>query len=218
MKKIYILLGLFITISFNNIWGQPITDKHWELSSPEPVSREYVARDYIKLLPGFSFTTEGSKTFLGRIDESLLFNTIYDNSQADPNGSLDKTLEVGSLPGNFNVSATGAAIYSIPIEVPPGTAGMQPSLSIVYNSQSGNGLLGYGTSISGLSAISKVPTNIYYDDISKGMFDPEYMLDGQRLILTGSSQNGLFSEEYYSTEIESYSKIICFLQSGVPTI
>src|SRR5271154_3513022 len=34
-----------------------------------------------------------------------------------------------SLPGNFSVTASGAATYDIAIAVPPGTAGMVPSLN-----------------------------------------------------------------------------------------
>ncbi|MDR1346078.1 MAG: hypothetical protein LBK03_05190, partial [Bacteroidales bacterium] len=77
-------------------------------------------------------------------------------------------LPVGSLPGSIDVSATGAATYSIPIEVVPGTAGIQPHLSIVYNSQSGRGLLGMKWTLGGLSAISRAPQTTYYDGRQMG--------------------------------------------------
>ena len=70
---------------------------------------------------------------------------------------------VGTLPGKFTVDPSGGAGYSIPIDVPPGTAGMQPRQSFVYNSAAGNGLLGMGWSLHGLSSISRPPPTMAQD-------------------------------------------------------
>lgn len=50
---------------------------------------------------------------------------------------------VGTLAGEAD-TVGGAATYSVPIVVPPGRAGMQPALSIEYNSRAGNGVAGVG--------------------------------------------------------------------------
>jgi len=39
---------------------------------------------------------------------------------------------------------TGAATYSIPLEVPPGRAGMAPKLALRYNSYQSNSWIGVG--------------------------------------------------------------------------
>jgi RHS repeat-associated protein len=116
---------------------------------------------------------------------------------------------VGSIDGQLNVSPTGAAIYSIPIEVPAGVGGMQPALSIVYNSQAGNGVAGWGCNISGFSVITRTPKSIYYDGNAKGMTrlaDEAYMLDGQRLIYS-SGTVGQEGAVYYP-ETDPFTKII----------
>ncbi|MBO6034337.1 MAG: hypothetical protein J6P34_00610, partial [Paludibacteraceae bacterium] len=46
---------------------------------------------------------------------------------------------VGSIPGQFNVSAAGAATYEIPIDCPTGVGGLKPELKFVYSSQLGDG-------------------------------------------------------------------------------
>ena len=61
------------------------------------------------------------------------------------------TLPVGAIPGTIDVSHVGMATYTIPIEVVPGTQGIQPNLSIVYNSMSGMGLLGMKWNLAGLN-------------------------------------------------------------------
>lgn len=48
-----------------------------------------------------------------------------------------------------DVDAGGNASFSIPLEVPSGTGGLTPSLSLSYNSGGGDGLLGKGWSLDG---------------------------------------------------------------------
>ncbi len=50
---------------------------------------------------------------------------------------------------------TGTATFTVALEVPPGRAGVQPTLALAYNGGSGNGLLGIGWSVSGLDAIHR---------------------------------------------------------------
>src|SRR3954465_7298047 len=75
----------------------------------------------------------------------------------------------GRSPGSFSVSELGAATYSIPIQVPPGVAGIEPRLTIAYNSQGGNGLLGVGWSLSGLSTVTRCPMTYAQDGVKGGV-------------------------------------------------
>ena len=69
----------------------------------------------------------------------------------------------GSLSGKLDVSPTGASLYTLPLTIPKGIAGMAPSLSLVYNSQGGNGIIGQGWSLTGLSMIYVCPKTLASD-------------------------------------------------------
>lgn len=55
----------------------------------------------------------------------------------------------------MSVSESGALTYALPIEILKGVNNFQPNLSLVYNSQSGNGSAGWGWNITGLSTITR---------------------------------------------------------------
>ncbi|MBI3771675.1 MAG: hypothetical protein HY272_03130 [Gammaproteobacteria bacterium] len=130
--------------------------------------------------------------------------------------SLAQAAMDGATPASFAVNANGSATYTIPIQVPPGFNGIEPKLAIIYNSQQGNGLLGVGWSLSGLSAISRCPGTIAVDGARSGidLTAERFCLDGQRLIksATGTGYNE------YRTEIDSFSRIRAyFTGSGTST-
>ncbi|ASS74441.1 hypothetical protein CIG75_05185 [Tumebacillus algifaecis] len=115
----------------------------------------------------------------------------------------------GSLPGEFSVDANGSAVYSIPLQLPIGTAGVMPQFALVFHSAFQNGLLGMGWMLQGLSAISRVPATVAQDghhgSVSYDQND-RYALDGQRLIVTDGSYGS--SNSTYRTEMESWVKVV----------
>lgn len=115
-----------------------------------------------------------------------------------------------TVPGKFDVSATGAAIYTIPIAVPPGTAGMAPALTLDYSSQSGDGMVGLGWSLGGLPTIARCPQTVAQDNAHIGVHYNDrdrFCLEGQRLVRISASE--------YRTEVEGFSKILAYGGSAV---
>ena len=120
----------------------------------------------------------------------------------------DALAAMGRTAGNFAVSATGAAQYSIPLWTPSGPNGIQPSLAITYNSQSGIGPLGVGWSVSGLGAITRCNKTYAQDTtpapVALGTADG-YCLNGNRLRLYSGTYGVAGST--YQTEIADFSLV-----------
>src|SRR5580693_9071433 len=97
---------------------------------------------------------------------------------------------VGRTVGQFAVSPTGGAQYTIPIWAPPGPRGMQPNISLVYDSQAGIGPLGIGWSMSGLGAITRCNLTVAQDTTPASVAlvtGDGYCINGSRLRLTSGT-------------------------------
>ena len=104
------------------------------------------------------------------------------------------TIIFSSIALGQEVDQFGAFNYKYPIELPPGTNGMAPQLELVYNSNSGNGILGMGWSLTGLPVICRDPSyGIYYDDRDHYLYNGEKLIPG--------------NDGYYHTERESFIRI-----------
>ena len=202
MKKIQVLLLLIMTCLGK---PNPLSAQAKEYTLQDNYSGtnlEYIARDYISLLPGFSYTPSDGNTFHAQIDPALLFPPT-DNTIDPTSGGM-----VGSIPGEFRVNPIGAATYTLPIDCPEGINNVQPKISLVYDSNGGNGYLGWGWSLSASSAITRTGSTLHHDgEISEIKLDStdNYILDGQRLFLiSGTPEN---PNKEFKTEIENYSQI-----------
>ena len=205
--KIFIYIKLLVACSFlysGNVFSQQAILNLGEANT----TGEKSARDAVIMGPGFTSASQ----FHAFIDENLVINTSYSNPiilNSNPAYSLDKTLEVGTTEGAFNVSLIGAATYDVNIDLPPGTAGMQPSLSVSYNSNAGDGIMGMGWNISSLSAISRVPKTIDPD----GVIQEVQFNDNDALALDGNRLVSISSTEY-RTSVETFTKITVLSSGG----
>ena len=146
-------------------------------------------------------TVEGSIPDWANSDVVSIADGTTNNSKVIPENGL-----IGSLEGQGGVSG-GSASYSIPIALPPGRAGMQPSVSLSYSSRGGNGVVGMGWSLGIGSAISRCARTEAQDDRIGGVTyhntTDRVCLNGQRLI----SVSGSTTTAEYRTEIDSFQKI-----------
>lgn len=106
--------------------------------------------------------------------------------------SVNKTYEVGEISYQSMVTPSGGMCINVPIEIYQSATGHNPSVSLVYNSQSGSGIAGYGWNIGGVSSVCAISKSVYYDGTTKGVVPTEsqnaWALDGNRLISTGTNQ------------------------------
>src|ERR1043165_4936069 len=128
----------------------------------------------------------------------------------------DKKIPGMSL-GKFKVSNTGAATHTIPLIVPPGISGIMPKLSLGYNSQNGNGLLGIGWSLHGLPKITRCPQTLAQDGFNGGVnldVNDRFCFEGERLIAINGTYGADGTE--YRTERDSFVRIFSYGQVPAP--
>lgn len=131
---------------------------------------------------------------------------------------------VSATAADFRVDESGAATYRVPLYVVPGTAGVEPKLSLSYSSQAGDGPLGKGWSIAGLSFITRCRATREAGDFL-GAATPDgdarpvnfsatdrFCLDGQRLLpgtATCPAAGGM-SGVALATEIDSFKRVCAY--------
>jgi RHS repeat-associated protein len=132
----------------------------------------------------------------------------------------------GSLPGVLGASG-GAATYTLPLALPPGTAGMVPVLGLNYSSTNTTGSAGLGWSLAGLSNIDRCGKTFATDAIADtvrfqgykgttgGLPVDRLCLDGQRLVLVSGdpADDAAYWVDgaEYRTEIESFTRVTAML-------
>ncbi len=118
---------------------------------------------------------------------------------------------VGTIGGSFDVTLSGSSTYSIPIRIAPGSAGTEPKLALVYDSQAPGGSVGAGWSIAGLSAITRGPKSLFFDGEVDGVRLQEsdaLFLDGQRLVPINTSGTGAARRVEFRKEVDDQSQIV----------
>ncbi len=122
----------------------------------------------------------------------------------------------GRMAGELAVTPSGAAVYTVPLMVPPGIGEAVPSLALTYNSQGGDGIAGWGWNLAGLSTISRVGATLHHD----GVIDPvdfdeldRFALDGQRLLL--KDPNATYGAENSEYQTENYSNLKIISQGSI---
>ncbi|WP_299768163.1 RHS repeat-associated core domain-containing protein [uncultured Pseudoteredinibacter sp.] len=144
------------------------------------------------------------------IGQSAGYSAISEllNGNLARDDQIRNTDKVGTLGGAFRVNESGAATYNVPVAAPAGTAGVVPQVSLSYSSQAGNGLMGLGWSINGLSSISRCRQTLHQDRQALAIewnANDRFCLDGQRLVVVSGSYGEANSE--YKTEIDSFTTV-----------
>lgn len=119
--------------------------------------------------------------------------------------------------GTTSADPSGALRHSIPLSLPAGL-NLAPDLSVEYSSRVGDGPLGVGWIISGLSTIVRIPPTIEQDgythavNLTDGPQGDRYAIDGQRLIATAGEYGA--DGTLYRTERNTFLKVISYTSGG----
>ncbi|XXT24117.1 SpvB/TcaC N-terminal domain-containing protein [Sorangium sp. So ce429] len=118
-----------------------------------------------------------------------------------------ETAAAGTIPGTFSITSTGEAVYTMDLASLPARAGVGPRIQLVYRSDGGDGVLGAGFSLAGLSAITRCPSSLAQDGEIRGVRydgDDKLCLDGQRLVPVGQGSGTI----EYRTFPDTFVKVV----------
>jgi RHS repeat-associated protein len=131
---------------------------------------------------------------------SLLVCTAFSlNLQANVMNTLDVETHVSQ--GRFS--------FALPLDVPAGVADHQPNLSVNYNENTGNGVLGLGMRLSGQSSIYRCSATQWVDGKHGAMTltaQDDFCMDGQRIVPTQGSKGGNGTQ--YTTSEQSFTRVV----------
>ncbi len=150
-------------------------------------------------LNDFAITVQQAQTPAN--PETPVAPTVFTDPGVDPASE-----KVGRLNGQASVSGSGGAVWSLPVALPSGKGGLTPALTLGYNSQGANSMLGVGWSVQGARRIARCrqtivddghPLPVNFDD------NDALCLDGQRLRLTAGThwqQGAVYQPDRYTGE------------------
>ncbi|MBR6362024.1 MAG: hypothetical protein IKR88_01930 [Bacteroidales bacterium] len=151
-----------------------------------PVMRSYSSldwEDYDPKRPYYSGPFSSYNDVKAKIQTESPIDESKVNERKVMSGSFSQ------IPYTEGMTSSGARTYTVPIKV-FNTEYFGPELALVYNSQSQDGIAGYGWDVSGLSNISLTTQSLFYD--GKKNYSREPVLDGMRLF----PYTGPLSPEY----------------------
>ena len=161
-----------------------------------------------------------SLTLFCLVASSAVLYSLPATTQAPSQTSATQTVNgkaVARTAGIASVRPDGSANYDIPLWAAPGRASVEPELALHYNSYRGNGTLGVGWSLTGLSQITRCKRTVAQDGFvqevtfSDGDNGDRYCLDGERLVPISSPLGTATNDAdgtVYRKELDNHSKIV----------
>ncbi|GAA4166992.1 hypothetical protein GCM10022217_41600 [Chryseobacterium ginsenosidimutans] len=190
------------------------------LYQAESTTRTVQDPQTVLLAQGFYATSNVSNPFIAKIGpttESPGGGPIDSNAGANnPTGTTTSSSEqkFHDTKGNIEVTGAGQLQFTLPIALPFGVKNVSPNVSLIYFSNSGNGIAGFGWTLSAVTSISRIGKTIEKDGELTGIkldYSDYFSFNGQRLILKSGNygQDGAeyMTEKYSNVKIKSIGSL-----------